>query len=142
MITKYLISNKQNQGLGTIGYNTEGVLVYFNFAGFKTAEQVDWMLTKLPMREVAVIKTIEKLSQYKLVVSKAPLDLSFEMVWAKYGHKVDKKDAEKAWHKLSEKKQIACFESFGKYEAYLTKSKVGKAYLSTYINKEYWENEY
>jgi len=142
MITKYLISNKQNQGLGTIGYNANGVLVYFNFAGFKTAEQVDWMLTKLPMREVAVIKTIEKLSQYKLVVSKAELDLSFENAYNKFAYKHGKDKAIIAYGRMNEKQKIAFFNSLPAYHAHLAKTGTASTYMATYINQKRYEDEH
>ncbi len=72
----------------------------------------------------------------------SPADLSFDMGWLIYNHKLAKQDAEKAFKKLNEAEKIQFFISLSPYERYLKTSGIAKCHMVTYINKRYYENEY
>ena len=78
----------------------------------------------------------------KFKVEKIPADLSFDRLWEAYNYKMGKKDALKVFNKLKEADVIKVFLSLKNYEAHLKRTGQAKAYLATYLNKEYYNNEY
>ena len=84
----------------------------------------------------------DKALRDKFEVETSPADLSFEALWKLYDHKVARLHAEKAFKKMKEETIIKCFVSIPIYKKYLAFSKVGQAHLATFINGQYYENEY
>jgi hypothetical protein len=75
-------------------------------------------------------------------IEKAAADLSFEALWNLYDVKIAKFHAQKAFAKCKEETIIKIFTSIPRYNNYLKQSKIAKAHLATYINGQYYDNEY
>lgn len=84
----------------------------------------------------------EKSFKDKFDIEVAPADLSFDALWKLYDLKIARYHAEKAFGKLKEETKIKLFVSIPIYKKYLAKSGIAQAHLATYINGQYYDNEY
>ena len=75
-------------------------------------------------------------------VEHAPADLSFEALWNLYNYKESRKDAEKFFSKLKEADIIKCFIQVPKYKKKIATSGIAQAMLSSWINKQRFNDEY
>ena len=75
-------------------------------------------------------------------IVKAEPVLDFDNLWNLYGHKVAKWDAEKAYTKLKDADKIKCFLSIPGYKKYLSKTGIGVAHLATFINRQYYNDDW
>lgn len=123
-------------------YDLNGFLTEFKKNQPLTEEQRLWLYSaRFPETEELMKQWIAQLKK-KFEVVKVPADLSFDTLWELYGHKHSKVDAIKSFKKLKEPDVIKVFQSLKKYDEYLARTRIGKAHLSTYINKRRFEDEY
>ena len=80
----------------------------------------------------------------KLEIKKTDLDLSFDAFWNTYNNKVGKKKmAESSWNNLSKANKIKALMAIPRYNNNLRLNPgIQKAYPTTFINQEYYNNEY
>jgi hypothetical protein len=127
-------------------YDLNGNLRHFEIVeGQLNGEQMLWLFSSnFPATEGVMKSNWMKLEKYKKVfeVLVSPADLSFEALWKLYDHKIAKFHAEKAFNKLKEETKIKLFLSIPAYKKYLNHSRIAQAHLATYINGQYYENEY
>jgi hypothetical protein len=140
LINKYYFESKDRGVMAIIGYNTEGVMCYYDATQLSPSASTRF-LNILPYKE-SLIPEFRKNTPY-LEVTKVQTDLSFKAFYDAYAHKVGKKAlAEKKWNKLSDAEKLACFKALPHYNRYLESTRIAKAYLETFLNNNYWENEY
>lgn len=145
-LTTYRVTGKQTAIAFIFKYDLNGNLKVFEMVGEPLNEmQKVWLFGtyRFPIDEEKIIlwtKSPDFISRFK--VEKIAADLSFERLWEQYNYKMGKKDSEKSFKKLKEPEIIKVFLSLKGYEAHLKRTGQAKAYLATYINKEYYNNEY
>ncbi|GIM49432.1 hypothetical protein [Capnocytophaga stomatis] len=146
-LTTYRVTGKQTAISFIFKYNLNGDLKVFEVVGEPLNEaQKFWLFGsgyRFPIDEEKIVfwtKTPEFVAKFK--VEKIPADLSFDRLWEQYNYKMGKKDALKVFNKLKEAEVIKVFLSLKGYEAHLKRTGQAKAYLATYLNKEYYNNEY
>lgn len=145
-LTTYRVTGKQTAISFIFKYDLNGDLKVFEIAGEPLSEaQKSWLFGayRFPIDEQKIIlwtKMPEFVAKFK--VEKIPADLSFDRLWEAYNYKMGKKDALKVFNKLKEAEVIKVFLSLKGYEAHLKRTGQAKAYLATYLNKEYYNNEY
>lgn len=145
-LTTYRVTGKQTAIAFIFKYDLNGNLKVFEIVGEPLNEmQKAWLFGtyRFPIDEEKIIiwtKSPYFISHFK--VEKITADLSFDRLWEQYNYKMGKKDAEKSFKKLKEPEIIKVFLSLKGYEAHLKRTGQAKAYLATYINKEYYNNEY
>jgi len=121
-------------------YNEACELDCFEIRAEITSEQRDWLYQHLPT-------TLTQLQQFLNVkgstmkVTQIEPDLSFERFYRLYNYKVGKKEAEKAWERLSKANKVKAIAAIRKYEQWLGKSSVAKLYPATYLNQERYNDE-
>jgi hypothetical protein len=140
LVNKYYIESKKHDLSVVVGYNEGGILCHFE-ASELTPASVAKFLNHLPFTE-------EELDAFKkkflnISVTVAQTDLSFKAFYDAYDYKVGKKaKAEKIWEKLNDTQRLACYRVLPKYNRHLEFTKISKAYLETFLNNAYFENEY
>lgn len=145
-LTTYRVTGKQTAIAFIFKYDLNGDLKVFEIVGEPLSEmQKVWLFGafRFPIDEEKIIlwtKSPDFISRFK--VEKIAADLSFDRLWEQYNYKMGKKDALKVFNKLKEPDVIKVFLSLKGYEAHLKRTGQAKAYLATYINKEYYNNEY
>ena len=145
-LTTYRAKGKEIGLIFLFKYDLNGNLKLFEIQeGELNDEQIKWLFSsRFPANESIIKMVWMKELKYTKVftVEVSPADLSFDALWNLYDHKIAKFHAEKAFAKLKEETIIKIFISIPKYENYLRKSKIAKAHLATYINGQYYDNEY
>ena len=135
---KYVLTSPDFTGELIFGYNSEGVLVYFeNKAELQDAHWL-YLSKNMPFVDTELPSIVKKGKLTEIT------DLSFERFWTDYKLKIgNKARAEKLWNGLQESERIAVFESLAKYNYYLkTHQGIAKAHATTFLNQRRWENEY
>lgn len=139
----YILTGKKTGVKVVFKYFSNGLLRQFEIEGQVTADHLHYIFWNedfpFPYKE-DLIDQVGKLGAFS--ISKVHEDLTFERFWLLYNYKVSKKRAESLWNKLSKGNRIKVFEHLPKYELYLRKTGVQKAYPDTYIRCEKWEDEY
>ena len=69
------------------------------------------------------------------------LDASFDDFWAKYPHKVGKKDALTKWAKMKEIDRQEAYNYLKTYIRKADKERVAYLYPASYLNSNRWEDE-
>ncbi|MBN1250671.1 MAG: hypothetical protein JXA16_00950 [Bacteroidales bacterium] len=135
---KYLITSPEFTGELIFGYDSEGILKYYENNAELKIEHLRWLHRHFPVVD-SVLPDIVKKGKLQEIT-----DLSFDNFWVEYNFKVGNKQmAEKLWYKLSEAERINILEHLPKYRYYLkTHQGLMQAYASTFLNQRRWENEY
>lgn len=145
-LTTYRAKGKSIGLVFLFKYDLNGNLKLFEISGDTLSDsQIRWLFSaNFPANEF-IMKNIwmkDKALKEKFDVETSPADLSFEALWKLYDHKIARFHALKAFNKMKEETVIKCFISIPIYKKYLSFSKVGQAHLATFINGQYYENEY
>ncbi len=142
MLKKYLLQNTVIKRDIVVGFNENGLLVFFDADCELSDKQARWFQANVPFEEKDLPELVKK-SQGRLTVTKAQTDLSFDAIWNKYNYKVGKKDkTQKLWEKMSDAERLATYKMLPAYNSHLNRTSEGKAYLETFLRNKYWENEY
>lgn len=140
MLTRYLIEHLKFKKPVVVSYNEHGVIAFYDGTELDKA-QSEWFVKHLPVME-SMIPQYRKDHGF-LRINKAAIDTSFEAAYNAYNYKVGKKEkARKLWDALPEGDRQWFFRMLPDYNAYLTKSKVAKAYFETFLNNHYWKNDF
>lgn len=142
--TTYTVKSKNSTTVWRFKYHLNGALNEFKvLEGIPTEKQFDWLFKqgKFPYYETQ-IKDWEKKLKDNFEILKGEPELTFEALWNLYNLKVKRIESEKAFKKLKEAEVIKCFLAVPGYDKYLQKRQTGKAHLSTFINKRYFEDDW
>lgn len=141
MNTKYLIEHKLFKKPVSICYNEFGILCFYDGTGLDQ-KQSDWFLNNLPLTE-NIIPVYQQKYSNSLRISKAQSDISFEAAYNAYNFKVGKKEkSRKLWNNMLDNDKHLFFRMLADYNAYLTKKHIAKAYFETFLNNQYYLNDY
>ena len=91
----------------------------------------------------ADVKSIgEKFTKETTIVEK-DFEVTFEMFWTKYDHKINRKRCEQLWAKMSKAEQVKAYYGIDAYNEFLRKTEWRKkADPEKYLRSQYWENEW
>ena len=143
----YTVKHKKANILWVFKYDLNGHLRSFKVDDKPLSKsQIKFLFLeqKFPVKE-AEMKEVwmnAKKSEFEIIVGEP--DLSFEAFWNAYANKIGKKKmAENTWNKLSKANRIKALVGIKRYENNLRLTPgVQKAHPSTYLNQEYYNNEY
>lgn len=127
-------------------YDLNGNLKLFEISeGELTETQQNWLFNPehFPSNEVKMKYWQKNKSFTKIFdVEQSPANLTFEALWELYGYKESRKDAETQFKKLKEADVIKCFIQVPKYKKKIATSGIAQAMLSTWLNKQRFNDEY
>ena len=138
---KYCITSPQFVGEIYYTFDSLGRLLSMELVGVEEYSTVERIAKTCPPNE-AVIVGWRNYHGTKLTVTEVQPDLSFETFYKAYNYKVGKKEAESAWKRLSDAKKIKAITQIAKYNHWLGEKGIAKAYASTYLNKERFEDDF
>lgn len=147
MTTTYTVKSRKDGFVWEFKYNLNGSLKAFKLLqGQLSDTQTNWLFKagNFPYHVDIMTRVWMAKLRKNFEISVGEADLSFENFWNTYGHKVGKKKmAQTSWGKLSKANKIKALIGIKKYNNNL-KLYPGqaKAHASTYINQEYYNNEY
>lgn len=147
METSYTVKSKKSVNTWEFKYDLNGDLKSFNILdGALTDMQKQWLFLKgnFPISENMMKRFwIPNLKQF-FEITIGEIDLSFEAFWNAYGNKVGRrKETRNIWERLSKAEKIQVLANIPRYSNYLKYyPKQQKAYPSTYLNQEYYKNDW
>lgn len=133
----------ENGDIWQFKYNLNQYLIAFNvLEGEISQAHSDWLFKKgkFPYLEEQIKEWQKKLKQLTIEVLEP--NFSFEALWNLYDNKVSKFDAKKSFNKLSQADRIKCFMAVPGYKKYVFKKNIGTAHLSTFINRQYYNDDW
>ena len=140
---QYILTGKRTNIKIVFTYGFNGLLKAFEIEGIEDEKPLQFLFwnSKFPFPYTKeLIEPVRKLGVFHIEAVED--DLSFDRFWKEYGLKVSRKKAEKLWQKLSKAGRIKVFIHLPKYEAYLQRKGIEKAYPDTYLRAEKYEDEY
>lgn len=103
--------------------------------------QEQWLSENFPITLARLNGMVHNFKSLKAELVEA--DLSFENFWNTYNYKVGSKArAEKLWNKLTDAVKLKVFSVLPSYEYFLKIKNQEKAYPTTFLNEERYENEF
>lgn len=138
----YSLTSTKFTGEVMFKYNLNEDLIYFEYKAQMTQEQMDYLLTHLPLT-LNNMKLMVKNSK-NMIMTEIPEDLSFDRFWIKYNYKHGSKTrAEKLWNGMKDTDKYSCFMSIDRYNAWLNRKKnMEKVYPETYLNQRRYESDF
>jgi len=142
MVTTYNIKSRVDGFVWQFNYYLNGHLKAFEILSGKLSEkQKTWLKVNFPFDESVIKEEWMKKLRKNFEITVGEPDLSFEAFWDAYDNKKGKKKmAENTWNKMSKAKRIKAMLYLKRYNDQLRIDNVAKAYPSTYLNQEYYEN--
>ncbi|WP_281683403.1 hypothetical protein [Zunongwangia profunda] len=145
----YTVKGRKAPVLWEFRYRLNGDLYSFTILeGQLNGTQMKWLFSGKNFPATERLMTImwlkDKEITSKLEIKKTDLDLSFDAFWNTYNNKVGKKKmAESSWNNLSKANKIKALMAIPRYNNNLRLNPgIQKAYPTTFINQEYYNNEY
>lgn len=147
MKTTYTVKSRKDGFIWQFKYHLNGNLYSFTvLEGSLSGTQMKWLFgtDNFPALEVIMKEKWMKNLKANFEISIGEPDLTFEAFWNAYNNKVGKKKmAENTWNKLSKASKIKALQAISSYNKYLSrKPGIDKAHATTYLNQEYWGNEW
>ncbi len=81
---------------------------------------------------------IEASAKHKVKVTEVQRDITFQMFYDKFDHKVGKHQAEKTWNKMSKADRVEAYDYIPAYNSWLKMKQHSRLYPSTYLNEKRW----
>lgn len=130
---RYLITGTRSPGRVVLGYDTNGMLCEVQVEEMPNETAQEWPFRHAPMRE-ADVKTVFKAAHLKFEV----LNVTFDEFWKRYGVKEGKKDALKAWERMSEASRQLAYSYIERYRGNCHRDRKIMQYPATYLRAERW----
>jgi hypothetical protein len=131
---EYIFTSKVFTGHLKFGYR-EGILVHFENNGELNAIQIKYLSENFPVY-------IDQLERIKGESGKIEdvTDLSFEKFWEDYGYKVDKKQAEEFWKKMSKADRLHAISAIPRYKTQCRMKNRDLIYPIRYLRNRRYED--
>lgn len=143
--TIYTVKGKHEGHIWQFKYDFNGNLKAFEILeGLLSANQMKWLFASSNFAaNESIMKTVwmhNLKTNFEITIGTP--DLSFDVFYNAYNHKVKKLLSEKAWERLSKKDRMNALQGIKPYDNYLARKGIAKAHPSTYINQRYWEDNH
>ena len=130
---RYLITSNRSAAKVILGYDENGLLNEVQVEDMPDADVQLWPFRNAPLREQDV-PAVFKQAHLKHTV----LAVSFDDFWKKYAVKEGKKDAMKAWSKMSEASRQLAFGYIDRYRGACFRDGKHMQYPASYLRAERW----
>jgi hypothetical protein len=131
---RYLITSYRSAAQVILGYDAQGLLIEVQVKDMPEDEGTrTWPFRNAPLRE-ADVATVFRSAHLKSTV----LNVTFEEFWVKYNYKEGKKDAEKAWIRLSEADRQLAYAYIDSYKGACQRDRKHMQYPASYLRAERW----
>lgn len=135
---RYILTAMKSDLAIEFQYDLNGRLIEWKIDPEVSDIQHKWLINHVPGKEEH-LKLYSK--EDKFVVELIPKDLSFDAFWNAYEYKTGSKPkSAKLWSKLTNAERVRVFNHIPKYNRHLKMKNTAKAYPTTYLNGEYYNN--
>jgi hypothetical protein len=139
---RFQITSEKYNGMAELLFNDKAILCRID------CTQTDMDAATITAFKKACPASIEQLQAggcfaAGTVVVEADFEITFEMFWTKYNHKINRKRCELLWARLSKVNQVKAYYGIDEYDKFLKRTGWRKkADPEKYLNENYWENEW
>ncbi|MBS1641330.1 MAG: hypothetical protein JST94_11880 [Bacteroidetes bacterium] len=140
---RFLISNADKfEGTAEIIYNNAGLLCKIDLTQcVMDGNIIEQVKRVIPFNISLFVEA--KWCGVGTTVVEGDYEINFEMFWAKYNKKINKKRALAIWNKINKTEQVKSYYGIEPYDKYLKETKWrNKADPDTYLRNEMYDNEY
>lgn len=130
---RYLITSTRSPARIILGYDQDGLLCEVQTSEIPEPDHRLWPFHHAPLRETDV-PAVFKAAHLKSTV----LNVSFNDFWVKYAYKQAKKDALKAWDRLTEAQRQLAFDYIQRYKDACMRDRKHIMYPASYLRAERW----
>ena len=142
LTTLYTIKGRNFPLLLEFTYDLDGYLVCFKNISEPLSEKTQmWLFSyqRFPYTE-NMIQSWKSIKNLEIIVGKP--EISFEVFYKLYQHKVGKLEAERAWKRLNKADQLKAITKINAYNGFLKRKQIAKVYPATYLNKRRFDDEF
>lgn len=130
---RYLITGTKSAARVILGYDAQGLLCEVQVEDMPDDTAREWPFRNAPLRE-ADVQAVFKSAHLRFEV----LGVTFEEFWRKYNYKEGKKDAMKAWDRMSEAARQLAFSYIERYRTRCSIDRKHMMYPASYLRAERW----
>lgn len=130
---RYLIPGTMSDGKTIVAYDANGKLCEVQVMDMPSDEAREWVFRHIPLEE-SRLKEWVKIKNMKVTV----LNVTFDEFWNAYAYKEGKKDAQRAWDRLSVANRQLAYDGIQKYQARCRMDRKHLMYPATYLRAERW----
>lgn len=130
---RYLITGNHSEGRSIVGYDGAGDLCEVQVFDMPNERAREWVFRSAPMREEALRERI-RATRLKVTV----LDVTFDEFWKKYAYKEGKKEAQRAWDRMTIAARQLAYDHIDRYRNACMRDRKNLLYPATYLRAERW----
>lgn len=130
---RYLITGTKSPGRVILGYDGNGLLCEVQVEDMPSDAAQEWPFRNAPLREQDV-KAVFHAAHLKFEV----LNVTFDEFWKAYNLKEGKKDAMKAWERMTEASRQQAFSYIQRYKGNCHRDRKIPMYPASYLRAERW----
>lgn len=130
---RYLITSNRSAAKVILGYDGEGLLYEVQVEDMPEADHRLWPFRHAPLREAEVAVVFNQPHLHF-----ATLNVTFEDFWKRYDYKEGKKDAMKAWDRLTEAQRQLAYDYIARYKDACRRDRKHLQYPASYLRAERW----
>jgi len=138
-MTKYILTSPKFTGEVIFGYNEIDRLVLYENSSGMNEKQLDWVLGNLPQSKQWIATIASKIQG---VIKEVPQDLSFDVFWAKYSKKINKKRTKPLYDRLKDADKMLAIIRVPEYLDACYRLKRGIVDPENYIRGAYYETDW
>ncbi len=136
---RYLITNPNFNGAAELIYTEAGILQKIDVSNTSMGiSLINFFKKAAPVDESGLASSFGK----ETVIVPAEFEVTFDMFWAEYDNKINRKRCLPVWDKLNKAQQVKAFYGVKKYNRHLRDTGFNKLNPENYLKNETWENEY
>ena len=137
---QFLLEGKKTGIEMVFKFDSNAYLTAFEVFAEMTDTQRIWMYQNMP-KTIADLRRLQTANPSTIKITEMELDLSFDLFWNTYAHKVGNKTrAKKLWEKLPNKERVKAINWHREYCRQLTITTHGKMNPETYLYQARWNN--
>lgn len=130
---RYLITGTRSEAKVILGYDANGLLCEVQVQDMPDDVAREWPFRHAPIHE-ADVKAVFHAAHLKFQV----LNVTFQEFWTKYQYKEGKKDAQRAWDRMSEANRQLAYAYVDRYKAACARDRKHLMYPASYLRAERW----
>lgn len=140
---KFIITSPNYTGEAHVIYGLDNSLITLDYSRAElTVNQAQLMKDAVPVVFYPQ-SFLESFQNLPVTVVEGTYELTFDMFWDKYDHKINRKRCEPLWEKLGKTKQVKAYHGITPYDNHLALNKwKTKANPETFLKEEYWETDW
>ncbi|MNE34269.1 hypothetical protein D3C80_1279840 [compost metagenome] len=144
---KLIITHERFHGEIAVVYGEEQELLLVDFTNAQlNTEQRQYFTSRMPpILDNDFINAFQNANGVSTItVVPEDMEITFDMFWDKYAHKINVARCQKEWKKLGKTDRVKCYYGIAPYFKFLKSLEYNRNKVDpeNYLKRRYWENEW